>query len=806
MNVFKIFRDFFNSLRFYTHFSLLNVFGMATAFLSAYIILLQVDFNLTYNNTLVDTDCTFRLEIKNNAEEVMAYSYFAAISDGLGQMLGEDELVESFGRMNFYYTPINLHVTAEGETQPVQIHESWGTYQTAQTMGFKLLTGDFSRLEEMNTIILCKSFCDNHNVKVDDVLFDGRRMLTVVGIFEDFPRNCMFHGLNMFIGDPPQSDDFVNGNYNYFYRLHDEKQKELFLDNCYRKLVMLALKGSTDDSAVIDSLVNYSKQNNELRLTPLSEIYTTNDVGNVQNATVNADTNWLLLAIAIVIVAIAFVNFFNFYMALVPRRIRRVNIERIFGASLSSLRISLFLEALGIVMLAMVVALSAVALLSDDIDSFNYFSTSIALNENIPFVLKYIGLILLLAVLTVVYPVWYMTSQPTAMSVNISFAGSQSMRMLRNALLGLQFAISMILIIYTLFIRKQYDYMMTYDTGFNKQHLFVTNINSTNNPNATRMNIYDALTASPLIDDVAFASGRFVDIARMTWTRNVKGEDKKITFPVFSVSWNFLRFMGIEVYEGRDFEESDEQCLNGTVIFNESLHKASGITLDSRIVGHTDDCMNIVGFCKDVNHRPLHSKQGSFAFYIYGANAWQSNNWIYVRTIPEADITAALAFIREQLGKIYPDIDTSQLGVVPFDNELKRLYKHEQVMLTVLSIFSVISIIISLLGVFGLVLMEVQYRRREIALRRVNGATIGDVLYMLVLQYLKVVAVSVLFAFPVGYIIVDRWLQTFAYKVPVYPGEFVVALLFVVGVTSLVVVATAWHTVRRNPVDVLKKY
>lgn len=155
---------------------------------------------------------------------------------------------------------------------------------------------------------------------------------------------------------------------------------------------------------------------------------------------------------------------------------------------------------------------------------------------------------------------------------------------------------------------------------------------------------------------------------------------------------------------------------------------------------------------------------------------------------------------------MYPDIDTSQLGVVPFDDELKRLYKHEQVMLTVLSIFSVISIIISLLGVFGLVLMEAQYRRREIALRRVNGATIANVQYMLVLQYLKVVAVSVLFAFPVGYIIVDRWLQTFAYKVPVYPGEFVVALLFVAGVTSLVVVATAWHTVRRNPVDVLKKY
>ncbi len=802
--MFRLLYDFFKSLRYYAHFSILNILGMAVAFLSAYIILLQVNFNLTYNQTLVEADRTFRIEFKNSSMDVMSYPYFATLTDPLGYMFGEDENVESFGRMNFYSTPLNLRSYDENEPWSAQALESWGTWQSAQTMGFKLLSGDFSRLEELNTIVLNESFCKTHNIEVDDILFDGRRMLTVVGVFEDFPRNCMFNGLNMFIGDPPLLNDKVNANYNYFYRLYDKNQKEIFIDNCYRKYATVSLSNSMLGENSIDSLVTCMKQRGDIRLTPLSEIYTTNDVFGCFNTTTNIDTCYLLLAVAIIIIVIAFVNYFNFNMAMVPRRIRRVNIERIFGASLMRLRASLLFEAVGIVLLSMTLALVVVALSAAEIDSYDIFDLSVDPLSNMQFIIHYTFFVLLLAVATAIYPVYYMTSSPSTFKVNTSFIGSKGVRVMRNALLCLQFAISMILIVFTIFIRLQYDYMMNFDMGYNKQHLFSMDVPGVKISYDDRMNLYDALVANPLIEDATFSVGRFVQEMRMTWTRDVYGDDKTIKFPVYPVSWNFLKFMGIEVYEGRDFAPSDELSVNGAIILNRTLQEANGITMDDRFVGHTNEPVPIIGFCEDVIHRPLYSPAGAFAFYLFGPNPWQNINNIYIRTTPGADVKVVADFVRQKVAEMYPMITPSDMYVAMYDDEIKMLYSSEQTMMMILTIFSFISIIISLLGVFGLVLLETQYRRREIALRRVNGATEGNVMYMLVVQYLKVVAIGFMFALPISYIIVKLWLQMFAYRVPIHWFVFVVAILLVASVTSFVVFVTAWRTVRSNPVDVLR--
>ena len=140
-----------------------------------------------------------------------------------------------------------------------------------------------------------------------------------------------------------------------------------------------------------------------------------------------------------------------------------------------------------------------------------------------------------------------------------------------------------------------------------------------------------------------------------------------------------------------------------------------------------------------------------------------------------------------------------------FDEQLGREYEKEQELTRLVTVFSLISILIALMGVFGLVFFETQYRRREIAVRRVHGAQISQVLGMFVGQYVKMVLVAFLFAVPVSYLIMQRWLQGYAYHIPLYWWVFALALLIVLAVTSAIVLARSWRAAKENPVEALYK-
>ena len=155
--------------------------------------------------------------------------------------------------------------------------------------------------------------------------------------------------------------------------------------------------------------------------------------------------------------------------------------------------------------------------------------------------------------------------------------------------------------------------------------------------------------------------------------------------------------------------------------------------------------------------------------------------------------------------KMDASVKADEIVINGFDKELGADYKSEKKLTTLVTIFSLLSIAISLLGVFGLVYFETQYRRREIAVRRVHGAQISQVLGMFVGQYVKMVFVAFLFAAPVSCLIMMRWLQGYAYHIPLYWWVFALALLIVLAVTSAIVLARSWKAARENPVEALYK-
>jgi putative ABC transport system permease protein len=287
----------------------------------------------------------------------------------------------------------------------------------------------------------------------------------------------------------------------------------------------------------------------------------------------------------------------------------------------------------------------------------------------------------------------------------------------------------------------------------------------------------------------------------MGWGRNWKGD--VINFQCYPVAYDFPEFMEIDITEGRTFRESDYNSENGVFIFNETARSKYGMTLEDKVSGHKDDA-EIAGFCEDFSFTTLKEEVAPFALYVFGNEPWWQLGTAFIRVAAGADYKEVMSHIGTVLSKWEARVSPDEWNIMFFDENINYMYKKEQALSQLISLFTLVAIIISLMGVFGLVMFETQYRRREIALRRVNGATVGEILAMFCSRFVKIVLVCFAVAAPVSWIIVDRYLATFAHRCPIYWWVFVLALVAVMAVTVGVVVLRCWNAATADPAEALK--
>ena len=811
-------KEFFKNLGRYKVSSTLNILGLGIAFAAAYAILVQVNYDLSFNRSLKDSERVFRLEHArfSESEDGNMCDY---MNDPLGQYLGEDtSMVEAFGRMNCTPSPLNLKLQVNGEEQIVEIMESWGTEGAPEALGFTLVCGSFDRLSTPNSILMSEKFARTHGLELDDVVQDVKgRLLTIVGIFEDFPKNCDYHGIQMYISISRDEWDRPNNwNFAYYYKLKEAWMKDAFLESLYPKFyefseawmkMVYEYRGMEYPDTM--TLEKYRAQPTSLmRLTPLGDIHFSKVETGQNYKKGDAVTTYTLLAIGVIVVIIAFVNFINFFMAMVPRRIRRVNTEKIFGCTSRRLRLGFVGEAIGLVLLGLLLAAFIIFMIAPEVSAGRFIATSIALEDNWGVVLTMLGAGVVLAVIASIYPAYYITSVPPAFAIKGSFGNTTKGRRLRSVLLSLQFFIAISLIICTMFIKQQHSFMMNYDMGFNREHLLSVRLGGDAmylTEDGQRPTLESLLKENPMIEGVTFSQNRMVSHdARQGWGREIIGENRDISVEVQVVTPNFLEVMGIEITEGRNFEPRDMQNPNGTVIYNETARRRFNLTMDTRVAYYEDGKVSeVIGFCKDAKMKPLQYETPPMIFYLYGMNLYYPQ--LYIRTTEGADFEAVKAYIEESIQKLAPKAKPEDIKVEFFDEQLGREYEKEKELTRLITVFSLIAILIALMGVFGLVFFETQYRRREIALRRVHGAQISEILRMFVMQYARMVGVAFLFAVPVSYLIMSRWLEGYAYHIPLYWWVFALALLIVLAVTSAIVLARSWKAARENPVNALYK-
>lgn len=805
------FRNFLTTLRRYKISSLLNVIGLTLAFTAFYVIMTQVWWELGYNRSLHEAD---RIYLVENEDWYEPGKWSSWLNRPVPErVIASTAGVEVGGCMWGGFGSGTCWTSNEPSFGYNKFSASCGSVSLPflDVFAFRSVEGDVHDLGKPKSVIVSREAAERMRVGVGSLIWvdtdepqpDGA--MEVVAVFEDFPDNSLLGECEV-VKNLGETNLYTTSewSFNYFVKFRPGADPDEFARQWTNVNQEMQREAAEKRAAAGDAADDDDESGiYGVRLSPVSDLYFESD-SQAPCRQGSVVTTYTLLGIAVLVIVLAFINFVNFFFALVPVRIRTVNTFKVFGAPASSLRFNFVFEAFGLVLIALLAAWY-VSFALQGTEFASYISASLALSQN----LEVVGLVavvaFVMALAASLYPAWYITSFAPALVVKGSFGGTRSGRRLRTLLLGVQFFISIGLIIATSFIRLQHDYMMHYDMGFDKENLLAVRLSERGAVS------YDALRqkllSDPQVKDVTGATSRLVSVGRMGWGREFKG--RQVAFQSYVVQPDFLRVMGIPITDGRDFLESDFDKELGTMIFNEAARREFEMQVGDRINGFVSPDEQIVGFCADFNFKPLQYGVSPFCFYLLPKKIQQENYWhlphvVYVRMTPGADIAAVTAHIRRCIAEVDPRTEPGDIVVRVFDEELGLEYDNERKLTAIVGLFALLAIVIALMGVFGLVLFETQHRRREIAVRRVMGASRGEILAMFNRRYVMLVAVCFVLAVPVSIWAVRHWLAGFAYAVPLYWWVFALALAGVLAVTALTVTVRSWHAVNENPAESVK--
>lgn len=805
------FRNFLTTLRRYKISSLLNVIGLTLAFTAFYVIMTQVWWELGYNRSLHEAD---RIYLVENEDWYEPGKWSSWLNRPVPErVIASTAGVEVGGCMWGGFGSGTCWTSNEPSFGYNKFSASCGSVSLPflDVFAFRSVEGDVHDLGKPKSVIVSREAAERMRVGVGSLIWvdtdepqpDGA--MEVVAVFEDFPDNSLLGECEV-VKNLGETNLYTTSewSFNYFVKFRPGADPDEFARQWTNVNQEMQREAAEKRAAAGDAADDDDESGiYGVRLSPVSELYFESD-SQAPCRQGSVVTTYTLLGIAVLVIVLAFINFVNFVFALVPVRIRTVNTFKVFGAPASSLRFNFVFEAFGLVLIALLAAWY-VSFALQGTEFASYISASLALSQN----LEVVGLVavvaFVMALAASLYPAWYITSFAPALVVKGSFGGTRSGRRLRTLLLGVQFFISIGLIIATSFIRLQHDYMMHYDMGFDKENLLAVRLSERGAVS------YDALRqkllSDPQVKDVTGATSRLVSVGRMGWGREFKG--RQVAFQSYVVQPDFLRVMGIPITDGRDFLESDFDKELGTMIFNEAARREFEMQVGDRINGFVSPDEQIVGFCADFNFKPLQYGVSPFCFYLLPKKIQQENYWhlphvVYVRMTPGADIAAVTAHIRRCIAEVDPRTEPGDIVVRVFDEELGLEYDNERKLTAIVGLFALLAVVIALMGVFGLVLFETQHRRREIAVRRVMGASRGEILAMFNRRYVMLVAVCFVLAVPVSIWAVRHWLAGFAYAVPLYWWVFALALAGVLAVTALTVTVRSWRAVNENPAESVK--
>ena len=554
------------------------------------------------------------------------------------------------------------------------------------------------------------------------------------------------------------------------------------------------LLDSSDNKELVEQNFNdnYNYTDSEwltdIELTPIEEIYF-EDEGSTIWKTGSKKQAWMLICISILVMLIGGINYATFFTSLAPMRVKAVNTRKVLGSSIGKLRGELILEAVLFCFAAFSIALAVISPVSRWLMSQGISDMAFDFTSQFSLILITGSISIVIGLVAGLYPSFYVTSLPTAFALQGNFAFSIAGRRFRTIMITLQFAITFALMIFALTVYRQNEYMTGYDTGFEKDRIAVVQISSEQYQFKSEW-LQERLCSLPEVEDVAFAlEGMGFSDSYSTFTLELGGEQVRC-FSIYC-SHNFLDVMGIPVIDGRNFLVSDV----GNAIMNQTLKDLGGK------IEITEGMGSVIGQTGNVRINSLRNETAPIC-YIYVPKDFATLGYTYIRLQEGYDKTD----VTEKISAILYEMDPSYLFEVEFyDEVMERVYESEIKQGKIISIFSLLAAALSLIGVFGQVLIDVQYRRRDLAVKKVYGAEIPRLVLDGLKRYMVIGTISYIIAVPTAYYAVNRWLESFVEHNGMSAWAFILTFVVIMTLTIAVAGFQYWSGANADPAGALKK-
>lgn len=790
------FKTAFRSLWKKKSFSLLNIVGLAVGITCASLIFLWVEDELTYNDYFKKKDNLYQL-LENQAYDGKIFT-FASQPGKLGPAIKEEiPGIKTAVRTNWSDRALlgkdEKSLYANGMMVEPEFFDLFsiefikGNSRAAFSQVHSIVLNERMALKLFNTVDVV-----GKTVKVDD-----DQEYLIGGVYKALPRNAKFENLEWFapfegfFKKNPWLEQWGNNGIQTYVELQPESDPALI--NAKLKNF---IKGK-DSGAIAQPFLLAAK---DWRLR-------SNFVDGKQSGGRIKYVN-LFSIIAWIIIVLACINFMNLATARSEQRAREVGVRKVMGSGKNMLIIQFMVEAL---VMSFIAVLVSVAITYFTLPAFNKMvDKSIALNLFAPaHLISLLVIALLCGLIAGSYPAFYLSSfNPITVLKGLKLPGGFGVAAVRKVLVTAQFVISIGLIVCTVVIYQQVMHTKSRELGLNKENLIFTSqqiISVQQEANlGLRFNSFrNDLLATGLVENAALSNGQAFNVGSSSsdfkWKTKDPGKELLI-----SMEWatpGYLGTMGMKLISGRDFYPNGKSDSNN-IIINESFAKLvakNPADATGELIDRDGSKLMVIGVVKDFVYNNIYS--ASSPLVIFNDADAKSTSTLNIRFKKDADIKQALAKT-EAVIKTYNAAYPFEYRFV--DQEFEKLFTGESLIGNLAAVFSGLAIFISCLGLFGLAAYTAEKRIREIGIRKVLGASVVNLTSLLSIDFLKLVVISCIVAFPVSWWMMNNWLHDYEYRVNIQWWMFAVPGVLALVVALFTVSFQAIKAALTNPVKSLK--
>lgn len=668
--------------------------------------------------------------------------------------------------------------------------------------GLKLLQGSMSGFDQTDNKVLIGKELSKKYFGNDDPIgkllilrYSGKEHpVEVIAVFEDFPQNStitasiigsMNFSLHHLVANlistsdqkPDEQELKESWKSGYFFTNYLLLKKGTRVDEFEKKLKELGLEHSTDNNKL------------SLSLQPLTDIYfgsgklTDNNSGDQGNIPML----YVLGSIGMLILIIACINYLNLTSAQAMTQTKALAVRMVCGASRKSLIMQMIFESALVSLIALPFALQLAQI------SLPYISQ--LLGKSYPLILNYrsfisIGILIFITLSTGCLSGFLVSLKITSFRLTDTLKGKYSSAGKRNNLRKImvifQISVFTILVAIMILVQEQVDYAFNKDLGFTKENVIRVHVGDHN-----YKLFKQEITKNPKVLDVSGALWLPPSNNKMNISiPKVDEPGKMVSVYGIFVDYHFARTIGLKLLQGSDFDEKEN---SSGVLINESAIKVLGL---KEVIGQKIAFGTVVGVVSDFNMYSIHELISPM---IIGLNPSMVHD-IAIR-ISTDNIPQTITYLK--------DTWKATGGTTPFEFEftndiLKKLYESDIRFSKTIGLLAVIAILIASLGLFGLSLLISQQKTKEIGLRKINGAKVIEVMVLLNKDFIKWVVIAFIIATPISWLVLHKWLESFAYKTELSWWIFVLAGILALGIALLTVSWQSWRAATRNPVEALR--